>query len=288
MLVNIKQMLQHAKQHHYAVPHININNYEWAKAVLTAAQQAKSPIIVSTSEGALKYISGHQVVVPMVKGLVDALKITVPVALHLDHGSYEGCKAALQAGFSSIMFDGSHLPFQENFTKSKELIELAKQTNASVELEVGTLGGEEDGIVGQGELANIEECKQIATLKPDALAAGIGNIHGLYPDNWKGLNYELIEAIAKATNLPLVLHGGSGIPEADVKKAIGLGISKLNINTECQLAFAKAIREYVEAKKDLDTHNKGYDPRKLLKSPTQAIVDYCLEKMQLCGSTNKA
>ncbi|MGV1746611.1 ketose-bisphosphate aldolase, partial [Mycoplasmoides pneumoniae] len=232
--------------------------------------------------------SGHQVVVPMVKGLVDALKITVPVALHLDHGSYEGCKAALQAGFSSIMFDGSHLPFQENFTKSKELIELAKQTNASVELEVGTLGGEEDGIVGQGELANIEECKQIATLKPDALAAGIGNIHGLYPDNWKGLNYELIEAIAKATNLPLVLHGGSGIPEADVKKAIGLGISKLNINTECQLAFAKAIREYVEAKKDLDTHNKGYDPRKLLKSPTQAIVDCCLEKMQLCGSTNKA
>lgn len=288
MLVNFKLMLQKAKLGKYAIPHININNYEWAKAVLTAANQANSPIIVSVSEGALKYMSGYSVVIPLVKGLIESLSVKVPVTLHLDHGSYDACIQALQTGFSSVMFDGSHLPFEENFNKSKKLIEIAQKTNASVELEVGTIGGEEDGVIGQGELANVDECKQIASLKPDALAAGIGNIHGIYPKNWKGLNFPLIETISKITNLPLVLHGGSGILENDVKKAISLGICKLNINTECQLAFAHEIRKYIESNKDLDLNKKGYDPRKLLKEPTQAIVDTCLEKIDLCGSRNKA
>ena len=287
MLVSATEMLKKARDGHYAVGQFNINNLEWTKSILLAAQEANSPVILGVSEGAGKYMTGYKTVAAMVKAMVEALGITVPVALHLDHGSYEGAKACVEAGFSSIMFDGSHYPIEENIAKTTELVELAHSKGISIEAEVGSIGGEEDGVVGAGEVADPAECKKIADLGIDFLAAGIGNIHGKYPANWKGLDFEALDAIHKATDgIPLVLHGGTGIPEDMIKKAISLGVSKINVNTECQLSFAAATRAYIEAGKDLQ--GKGFDPRKLLAPGAEAIKATVLEKMELFGSVGKA
>ena len=287
MLVTAKEMLDKAKAGHYAVGHFNINNLEWTKSILAVAQELNSPVIVGVSEGAGKYMTGYKTVAAMVKAMIEEMGITVPVALHLDHGSYEGCKKCIEAGFSSIMFDGSHLPIEENIEKTKELVKLAHENGMSIEAEVGSIGGEEDGVIGAGEFADPEECKKIADLGVDFLAAGIGNIHGKYPANWPGLNFDVLAKVQEKTGtLPLVLHGGTGIPADMIKKAITLGVSKINVNTECQLAFADATRKYIEAGKDLE--GKGFDPRKLLAPGAEAIKDTVREKIELFGSANKA
>ena len=287
MLVSAKDMLVKAKAGHYAVGQFNINNLEWTKAVLTAAEAMKSPVILGVSEGASKYMTGYKTVAAMVKAMDETLGITVPVALRLDHGEYEGAKKAMEAGYTSVMFDGSHYPIDENVEKTTEIIRLAHEKGVSVEAEVGAIGGEEDGVIGGGEVADPAECKRIADLGVDMLAAGIGNIHGKYPANWKGLNFDVLAKIQELTGImPLVLHGGTGIPDDMIKKAISLGVSKINVNTECQLAFAAATRKYVEAGKDLE--GKGYDPRKLLKPGTDAIYDTVVEKSRLFGSEGKA
>lgn len=287
MLVSAKEMLNKAKAGKYAVGQFNINNLEWTKAILLTAQENNSPVILGVSEGAGKYMCGYNTVVGMVNGMLETLKITVPVALHLDHGSYDGALACIDAGFSSIMFDGSHYPIEENIAKTKELIRIAGEKGISVEAEVGAIGGEEDGVVGGGEVADPEECKMIADLGVDMLAAGIGNIHGKYPANWQGLNFDVLAKIQELTGtMPLVLHGGTGIPADMIKKAISLGVSKINVNTECQLAFAEATRKYIEAGKDLE--GKGFDPRKLLAPGAEAIKATVREKIELFGSANKA
>ena len=287
MLVSAKEMLDKAKAGHYAVGQFNINNLEWTKAILQTAQENNSPVILGVSEGAGKYMCGYKTVVGMVNGMLEEMKITVPVALHLDHGSYEGCLACIEAGFSSVMFDGSHYPIEENIAKTKELVELCHAKGISIEAEVGAIGGEEDGVVGKGECADPNECKMIADLGVDFLAAGIGNIHGKYPANWQGLSFETLDAIQQLTGeLPLVLHGGTGIPTDMIKKSIDLGVSKINVNTECQLSFAAATREYVEAGKD--QQGKGYDPRKLLAPGAAAIKATVKEKMEIFGSIDKA
>jgi len=287
MLVSAKEMLDKAKAGHYAVGQFNINNLEWTKAILTAAEETKSPVILGVSEGAGKYMCGYKTVVGMVNGMLEEMNITVPVALHLDHGSYDGCMKCIEAGFSSVMFDGSHYPIEENVAKTKELVGICHEKGISIEAEVGAIGGEEDGVVGAGECADPQECKMIADLGVDFLAAGIGNIHGKYPANWQGLSFETLDAVQQLTGaLPLVLHGGTGIPDDMIKKAIDLGVSKINVNTECQLVFAEATRKYVEAGKDLE--GKGFDPRKLLKPGSEAIVAKVKEKMELFGSVGKA
>ena len=287
MLVNATEMLKKAKAEGYAVGQFNINNLEWTKAVLLTAQECNSPVILGVSEGAGKYMTGYKTVAAMVKAMMEELSITVPVALHLDHGSYEGAKKCIEAGFSSVMFDGSHYAIDENVQKTKEIVELAHSLGISVEAEVGSIGGEEDGVVGRGEVADAAECKMIADLGIDFLAAGIGNIHGKYPANWQGLDFEALEAIKNATEgMPLVLHGGTGIPADMIKTAISLGVAKINVNTECQLSFAAATREYIEAGKD--QQGKGYDPRKLLAPGFEAIKATVKEKMELFGSTGKA
>ena len=287
MLVNASEMLKKAKAGHYAVGQFNINNLEWTKAILLTAQELNSPVILGVSEGAGKYMTGYKTVVGMVKGMLEELNITVPVALHLDHGSYEGCLKCVEAGFTSIMFDGSHYPIEENVEKTKELVTVAHQLGLSIEAEVGSIGGEEDGVVGMGECADPNECKAIADLGVDMLAAGIGNIHGKYPANWPGLSFETLAAVQEKTGMmPLVLHGGTGIPADMIKKAIDLGVSKINVNTECQLSFADATRKYIEAGKDLE--GKGFDPRKLLAPGAEAIKATVKEKMELFGSVGKA
>lgn len=287
MLVSAKEMLTKAKAGHYAVGQFNINNLEWTKAVLLTAEEQKSPVILGVSEGAGKYMGGFRVVAAMVDAMVDSLGITVPVALHLDHGTYEGCYKCIKAGFSSIMFDGSHYPIEENIAKTTELVHVANALGLSLEAEVGSIGGEEDGVVGMGECADPNECKMIADLGVTMLAAGIGNIHGKYPENWPGLRFDVLEAVSeKVGDMPLVLHGGTGIPSDMIKKAISLGVSKINVNTECQLSFAAATRQYVEAGKDLQ--GKGFDPRKLLAPGFEAIKATVKEKMELFGSVNKA
>ena len=278
MLVSAKEMLDKAKAGHYAVGQFNINNLEWTKAVLLTAQELNSPVILGVSEGAGKYMTGYKTVAAMVKAMIEELNITVPVALHLDHGSYEGCLKCVEAGFSSIMFDGSHYAIDENVAKTTELVALAHSKGMSIEAEVGSIGGEEDGVIGMGECADPKECKAIADLGVDMLAAGIGNIHGKYPANWAGLSFETLDAIQQLTgDMPLVLHGGTGIPDDMIKKAISLGVAKINVNTECQLSFAAATREYIEAGKDLE--GKGFDPRKLLLPGTEAIKATVKEKM---------
>ena len=280
-------MLKKAKAGHYAVGQFNINNLEWTKSVLLTAEELKSPVILGVSEGAGKYMTGFGTVAAMVKAMHDELGITVPVALHLDHGTYEGCYKCIKAGFTSIMFDGSHYPIEENVEKTKELVKIVAEHGMSLEAEVGSIGGEEDGVIGQGECADPKECKMIADLGVDMLAAGIGNIHGKYPANWEGLRFDVLDDIQKLTGeMPLVLHGGTGIPADMIKKAIDLGVSKINVNTECQLSFAAATREYIEAGKD--NEGKGYDPRKLLKPGFEAICDTIKEKMELFGSVGKA
>ena len=287
MLVSAKEMLDKAKAGHYAVGQLNINNLEWTKAVLLTAQELNSPVILGVSEGAGKYMTGYKTVAAMVKAMIEELGITVPVALHLDHGSYEGCLKCVEAGFSSIMFDGSHYAIDENVAKTTELVALAHSKGMSIEAEVGSIGGEEDGVIGMGECADPKECKAIADLGVDMLAAGIGNIHGKYPANWAGLSFETLDAIQQLTgDMPLVLHGGTGIPDDMIKKAISLGVAKINVNTECQLSFAAATREYIEAGKDLE--GKGFDPRKLLLPGTEAIKATVKEKMELFGSVNRA
>ncbi|MBC5997416.1 class II fructose-1,6-bisphosphate aldolase [Romboutsia ilealis] len=287
MLVSAKEMLIKAREGKYAVGQFNINNLEWTKAILLTAQENNSPVILGVSEGAGKYMGGYKTVVGMVNGLLEGLNITVPVALHLDHGSYDGALKVIEAGFSSVMFDGSHYSIEENISKTKEIIEIANAKGISVEAEVGSIGGEEDGVVGAGEIADPAECKQIADLGVDMLAAGIGNIHGKYPENWAGLNFDALAAINNATgDMPLVLHGGTGIPEEMIKEAISLGVSKINVNTECQLVFAEATRKYIEEGKDLQ--GKGFDPRKLLAPGFEAIKTCVKEKMELFGSINKA
>ncbi len=287
MLVSASEMLKKAKAGKYAVGQFNINNLEWTKAILLTAQEQNSPVILGVSEGAGKYMCGYNTVVGMVKGAMQDLGITVPVALHLDHGSYEGAKKVIEAGFSSVMFDGSHYGIEENVEKTKEIIRLAREKGLSVEAEVGAIGGEEDGVIGGGEVADPDECKRIADLGVDMLAAGIGNIHGKYPANWKGLNFDVLAKIQEKTGtMPLVLHGGTGIPADMIKKAISLGVSKINVNTECQLSFQEATRKYIEAGKDLE--DKGYDPRKLLAPGFEAIKVTVKEKMELFGSVNKA
>ena len=287
MLVSAKEMLDKAKAGHYAVGQFNINNLEWTKSILLTAQEMNSPVILGVSEGAGKYMTGFKTVAAMVKAMIEELNITVPVALHLDHGSYEGCLKCVEAGFSSIMFDGSHYPIDENVEKTKELVKIAHEHGMSIEAEVGSIGGEEDGVIGRGECADPEECKRVADLGIDFLAAGIGNIHGKYPANWKGLSFETLAAVQELTGeLPLVLHGGTGIPADQIKKAIDLGVSKINVNTECQLAFADATRKYIEAGKDLE--GKGFDPRKLLAPGAEAIKATVKEKMELFGSVGKA
>ncbi|MDD6710389.1 MAG: class II fructose-1,6-bisphosphate aldolase [Ruminococcus sp.] len=286
-LVNAKEMLTKAKAGHYAVGQFNINNLEWTKAILLTAQELNSPVILGVSEGAGKYMCGYKTVVGMVNGMLEELNITVPVALHLDHGSYEGAKACIEAGFSSVMFDGSHYDIDENVAKTTELVNICNEKGLSIEAEVGSIGGEEDGVIGAGECADPEECKRIADLGVTMLAAGIGNIHGKYPANWAGLSFETLDAVQQKTGeMPLVLHGGSGIPDEMVKKAITLGVSKVNVNTECQLAFAEATRKYIEAGKDQE--GKGFDPRKLLAPGFEAIKTTVKEKMELFGSVNKA
>ena len=287
MLVSAKEMLTKAKAGHYAVGQFNINNLEWTKAALLTAQECNSPIILGVSEGAGKYMTGFKTVAAMVKAMIETLGITVPVALHLDHGSYDGALACIDAGFSSVMFDGSHYGIEENIQKTKEIIEIAHSKGISVEAEVGAIGGEEDGVIGNGEVADPDECKMIADLGVDMLAPGIGNIHGKYPENWAGLNFDVLAKIQEKTGtMPLVLHGGTGIPEEMIKKAISLGVSKINVNTECQLSFAAATRKYVEEGKDLQ--GKGFDPRKLLAPGFEAIKATIKEKMELFGSVNKA
>lgn len=286
-LVSAKEMLQKAKAGHYAVGQFNINNLEWTKAILLTSEECKSPVILGVSEGAGKYMAGYKTVVGMVNGMLEELNITVPVALHLDHGSYEGAKKCIEAGFSSIMFDGSHLPFEENVEKTKELVAICNEKGMSLEAEVGSIGGEEDGVVGMGECADPQECKAIADLGVTMLAAGIGNIHGKYPANWAGLQFDVLDDIQKLTGeMPLVLHGGTGIPEDMIKKAISLGVSKINVNTECQISFAEATRKYIEAGKDLE--GKGFDPRKLLAPGAEAIKATVKEKMEIFGSIGKA
>ena len=287
MLVSAKEMLTKAKAGKYAVGQFNINNLEWTKAILQTAEELKSPVILGVSEGAGKYMCGYKTVVGMVNGMLEEMKITVPVALHLDHGSYEGAKKCIEAGFSSIMFDGSHYPIEENIAKTKELVETCNKLGLSLEAEVGAIGGEEDGVIGGGEVADPKECKMIADLGVTMLAAGIGNIHGKYPANWQGLSFETLDAIQQLTgDMPLVLHGGTGIPTDMIKKAIDLGVSKINVNTECQLSFAAATREYIEAGKD--QQGKGYDPRKLLAPGFEAIKKTVKEKMEIFGSIDKA
>ena len=287
MLVSAKEMLQKAKAGHYAVGQFNINNLEWAKAILLTAEEMKSPVILGVSEGAGKYMCGYSTIVGMVRGMIENLGISGPVAIHLDHGTYEGAYKCIEAGFSSVMFDGSHYPIEENIAKTKELVAVCNAKGLSLEAEVGAIGGEEDGVVGGGEVADPEECKMIADLGVTMLAAGIGNIHGKYPANWAGLNFDVLAKISeKVGDMPLVLHGGTGIPEDMIKKAIDLGVSKINVNTECQLAFAAATRKYVEAGKDLE--GKGFDPRKLLAPGVEAIKATVREKINLFGSANKA
>ena len=287
MLVTAKEMLAKARDGKYAVGHFNINNLEWTKAILQTAEELRSPVILGVSEGAGKYMGGYKTVVGMVNGMLEELKITVPVALHLDHGSYEGCLKCIEAGFSSIMFDGSHYPIEENIEKTRELVKIAHAMGLSLEAEVGSIGGEEDGVVGAGECADPAECKAIADLGIDFLAAGIGNIHGKYPANWQGLNFDVLAKVKDAVgDMPLVLHGGTGIPEDMIKKAISLGVAKINVNTECQLSFADATRAYIEAGKD--QQGKGFDPRKLLAPGAEAIKATVKEKMELFGSVGKA
>ena len=286
MLVSAKDMLNKARDGKYAVGQFNINNLEWTKAILLTAQELNSPVILGVSEGAGKYMCGYKTVVGMVKGMIEELKITVPVALHLDHGSYEGAKACIEAGFSSVMFDGSHYPIEENVKKTTELVKTCNELGLSLEAEVGSIGGEEDGVVGMGECADPDECKAIADLGVTMLAAGIGNIHGKYPENWPGLSFETLAAVKEKVDMPLVLHGGTGIPEDMIKKAISLGVAKINVNTECQLSFADATRKYIEAGKDLE--GKGFDPRKLLAPGFEAIKNTVKEKMELFGSIGKA
>ena len=287
MLVPAKEMLDKARAGKYAVGHFNINNLEWTKAILQTAQELKSPVILGVSEGAGNYMTGYKTIVGMVNGMMEELNITVPVALHLDHGSYEGCLKCIEAGFSSVMFDGSHYPIAENVEKTSELVKICHEKGMSIEAEVGAIGGEEDGVVGMGECADPNECKAIADLGVDFLAAGIGNIHGKYPANWPGLSFETLAAVKeKVGELPLVLHGGTGIPADQIKKAISLGVSKINVNTECQIAFAEATRKYIEEGKDLQ--GKGFDPRKLLAPGTEAIKATVKEKMELFGSVGKA
>ena len=287
MLVSAKEMLQKAREGKYAVGQFNINNLEWTKAVLLTAEEMKSPVILGVSEGAGKYMTGFGTVAAMVKAMISEMNITVPVALHLDHGTYDGCYKCIKAGFSSIMFDGSHYPIAENVEKTTELVHVAHQLGLSIEAEVGSIGGEEDGVVGMGECADPNECKQIADLGVDMLAAGIGNIHGKYPENWPGLSFETLAAVnEKVGEMPLVLHGGTGIPADMIKKASSLGVAKINVNTECQLSFAAATREYVEAGKD--QQGKGFDPRKLLAPGAEAIKATVREKIELFGSANKA
>ncbi len=287
MLVSAKEMLIKAKEGKYAVGQFNINNLEWTKAVLLTAQENNSPVILGVSEGAGKYMGGYKTVVAMTTAMIEELNITVPVALHLDHGSYEGALKVIEAGFSSVMFDGSHYSIEENIAKTKEIIKITEEKGLSIEAEVGSIGGEEDGVVGTGEIADPSECKLIADLGVTMLAAGIGNIHGQYPENWKGLDFTALAQIKELTgDMPLVLHGGTGIPEAMIKEAISLGVAKINVNTECQLTFAEATRKYIEAGKDLK--GKGFDPRKLLAPGFQAIKDTVKEKMELFGSVNKA
>ena len=286
-LVNAKEMLTKAKAGHYAVGQFNINNLEWTKSILLTAQELNSPVILGVSEGAGKYMCGYKTVVGMVTAMLEELNITVPVALHLDHGSYEGAKKCIEAGFSSIMFDGSHYPIDENVEKTKELVATCNELGLSIEAEVGSIGGEEDGVIGAGECADPQECKMVADLGVTMLAAGIGNIHGKYPENWHGLSFETLDAIQQLTgDMPLVLHGGTGIPADMIKKAIELGVSKINVNTECQLAFAAATRKYIEEGKDLQ--GKGFDPRKLLAPGFEAIKATVKEKMELFGSVGKA
>ena len=287
MLVSAKEMLEKARAGKYAVGQFNINNLEWTKSILLTAQELNSPVILGVSEGAGKYMTGFKTVAAMVSAMIDELNITVPVALHLDHGTYEGCYKCIKAGFSSIMFDGSHYPIEENIDKTKELVKIAHAMGLSLEAEVGSIGGEEDGVVGMGECADPNECKAIADLGIDFLAAGIGNIHGKYPANWQGLNFEVLENVKKAVgDMPLVLHGGTGLPADMIKKAISLGVAKINVNTECQLSFAAATRKYVEEGKDLQ--GKGFDPRKLLAPGAEAIKATVKEKMELFGSVGKA
>ena len=287
MLVSAKEMLNKAREGKYAVGQFNINNLEWTKAILLTAQENNSPVILGVSEGAGKYMCGYKTIVGMVNGMIEELNITVPVALHLDHGSYEGALKCIEAGFSSVMFDGSHYSIEENIAKTTELVKLTSEKGISLEAEVGSIGGEEDGVVGAGEIADAQECKQIADLGVTMLAAGIGNIHGQYPENWKGLAFDALEEINEATGTtPLVLHGGTGIPEEMIKKAISLGVAKINVNTECQLSFAAATREYIEAGKDLQ--GKGFDPRKLLAPGFEAIKATVKEKMELFGSIGQA
>lgn len=287
MLVSAKEMLNKAREGKYAVGQFNINNLEWTKAILLTAQECNSPVILGVSEGAGKYMCGYKTVVGMVNGMLEELNITVPVALHLDHGSFEGAKACINAGFSSIMFDGSHYAIEENIAKTTELVNACNVLGLSLEAEVGSIGGEEDGVIGAGECADPDECKAIADLGVTMLAAGIGNIHGKYPENWAGLSFETLAAVKeKVGDMPLVLHGGTGIPEDMIKKAISLGVSKINVNTECQLSFADATRKYIEAGKDLE--GKGFDPRKLLAPGFEAIKATVKEKMELFGSVGKA
>ncbi len=286
-LVNAKEMLTKAKAGHYAVGQFNINNLEWTKAILLTAQENNSPVILGVSEGAGKYMCGYKTIVGMVNGMLEELNITVPVALHLDHGSYDGAKACIEAGFSSVMFDGSHYSIDENVAKTKELVAICDELGLSLEAEVGSIGGEEDGVVGAGECADPDECKMIADLGITMLAAGIGNIHGKYPENWAGLSFDTLDAIQQKTgDMPLVLHGGTGIPADMIKRAISLGVSKINVNTECQLSFAEATRKYIEDGKDLQ--GKGFDPRKLLAPGFEAIKATVKEKMELFGSIDKA
>lgn len=287
MLVSATEMLKKAKAGHYAVGQFNINNLEWTKAILSVAEELKSPVILGVSEGAGKYMTGYHAVVGMVNGMLQDMGITVPVALHLDHGSYDGCLKCIEAGFSSVMFDGSHDPIEENVEKTTALVKICHEKGISLEAEVGSIGGEEDGVVGAGECADPDECKAIADLGIDFLAAGIGNIHGKYPDNWPGLSFETLAAVQEKTgDMPLVLHGGTGIPADMIQKAINLGVAKINVNTECQLSFAAATRKYIEAGKDLE--GKGFDPRKLLAPGAEAIKETVKEKMELFGSAGKA
>lgn len=287
MLVSAKEMLNKAEKEQYAVAQININNLEWTKAVLETAEELKSPVILGVSEGANKYMAGYETVAAMVRAMDKAMGITVPVALHLDHGSYEGAKKCIEAGYTSVMFDGSHFPLEENLEKTEEIVRYAHENGISVEAEVGTIGGEEDGVVGMGEIADPAECKRLADLNIDFLAAGIGNIHGVYPANWKGLDFDALRRIkAETGNMPLVLHGGTGIPKEMILEAISLGVAKINVNTECQLSFAQATREYIEAGKD--QQGKGFDPRKLLAPGTDAIKATVKEKLEMFGSVGKA
>ncbi|MBS4538816.1 class II fructose-1,6-bisphosphate aldolase [Clostridium sp. D2Q-11] len=287
MLVSAKEMLIKAEKENYAVGQFNINNLEWTKAILLTSKENNSPVILGVSEGAGKYMGGFKTVVGMVKGMIEELDIHVPVAIHLDHGSYEGAQKAMDAGFTSVMFDGSHYDIEENITKTKEIVEIATKRGISVEAEVGSIGGEEDGVVGAGEVADPQECKSISELGVSMLAAGIGNIHGKYPKNWKGLDFDVLSEISDITgDVPLVLHGGTGIPDDMIRKAISLGVAKINVNTECQLTFAEATRKYIEEGKDLE--GKGYDPRKLLAPGFEAIKKTVKEKMELFGSIDKA